>query len=147
VEHLRVRLHGNDTLFDVFARVCAAKTAGCRITVSTPSDIDSSAAKLLEEHTHSWAAAIEFVEESDERLAQVIRQHRTDRVRYAAPDRVPEVVRRAVAETGLYVAAAPVLAVGRIELLWYLREQSLCVDYHRYGNLGARADEPRSDTL
>jgi len=147
VEHLRVRLDGNDTLFDVFARVCAAKTAGCRITVSTPPDMDSPAARLLEELTHSWAASIEFVEESDERLAQVIRQHRTDRVRYAAPDRVPEVVRHVVAETGLYIAAAPVLAVGRIELLWYVREQSLCIDYHRYGNLGARVDEPRSDTL
>jgi RHH-type proline utilization regulon transcriptional repressor/proline dehydrogenase/delta 1-pyrroline-5-carboxylate dehydrogenase len=147
VEHLRVRVGGRDTLFDVFARVCAAKTAGCRITVSTPPELDSPAARLLEEATHSWAAAIEFVEESDEQLAQVIRQHRTDRVRYAAPDRVPEIVRRAAADTGLYVADAPVLPVGRIELLWYVREQSLCVDYHRYGNLGARADEPRSNTL
>jgi len=147
VEHLRVRLDGDDTLFDVFARVCAAKVAGCRITVSTPPDIDSPAVRLLEELTHSWAAAIEFVEESDERLAQVIRQHRIDRVRYAGPDRVPEVVWCAVAETGLYLAAAPVLSVGRIELLWYVREQSLCIDYHRYGNLGPRADEVRSDTL
>ena len=40
---------------------------------------------------------------------------------------------------------APVLAEGRVEMLWYLREQSLCVDYHRYGNLGARADEPRAE--
>jgi RHH-type proline utilization regulon transcriptional repressor/proline dehydrogenase/delta 1-pyrroline-5-carboxylate dehydrogenase len=42
------------------------------------------------------------------------------------------------------LATAPVLAAGRIELLHYLREQSLCVDYHRYGNLGARAGEPRA---
>jgi RHH-type proline utilization regulon transcriptional repressor/proline dehydrogenase/delta 1-pyrroline-5-carboxylate dehydrogenase len=44
----------------------------------------------------------------------------------------------------LYLASAPVLAEGRIELLHYLREQSLCADYHRYGNLGARADEERA---
>ena len=36
-----------------------------------------------------------------------------------------------------------ILAVGRIELLWYLSEQSLSIDYHRYGNLGDRAAENR----
>jgi len=147
VEHLRVRIHEDDTFFDVFSRVCAAKAAGCRITVSMPRHFVSLAVETLEVLTESWAAAIEFVEESDNQLAGVILRHLTDRVRYASPDRVPYVVRDAVAETGQYVAATPVLPVGRIELLWYLREQSLCVDYHRYGNLGARADEPRGDTL
>jgi RHH-type proline utilization regulon transcriptional repressor/proline dehydrogenase/delta 1-pyrroline-5-carboxylate dehydrogenase len=147
VEHLRVRVSADDTLFDIFARVCAAKAAGCRTTVSISPDSPSSYVRLLEEMTEPWAAAVEFVEENDERLADVIGRRQTDRVRYAAPDRVPGIVRRAVAESGLYIAATPVLAVGRIELLWYVREQSLCVDYHRYGNLGMRADEERADTL
>ena len=45
----------------------------------------------------------------------------------------------------MYLATEPVLSEGRIELLWYLREQSVCVDYHRYGNLGARVDEQRAE--
>jgi RHH-type proline utilization regulon transcriptional repressor/proline dehydrogenase/delta 1-pyrroline-5-carboxylate dehydrogenase len=147
VEHLRVRVERDDTLFDVFARVCAAKTAGCRITVSAPPDAELPLVQRLEQMTESWAAAIEFVEESDEGLAEVIRRGQTDRVRYAAPQRVPGIVRRAVADTGMYVAATPVLAVGRIELLWYVREQSLCIDYHRYGNLGVRVEERRTETL
>jgi RHH-type proline utilization regulon transcriptional repressor/proline dehydrogenase/delta 1-pyrroline-5-carboxylate dehydrogenase len=32
-------------------------------------------------------------------------------------------------------------------MLWYLREQSISVDYHRYGNLGNRADESRAEVL
>jgi RHH-type proline utilization regulon transcriptional repressor/proline dehydrogenase/delta 1-pyrroline-5-carboxylate dehydrogenase len=32
-----------------------------------------------------------------------------------------------------------------VELLWFLQEQSVCHDYHRYGNLGRRATEPRSE--
>jgi RHH-type proline utilization regulon transcriptional repressor/proline dehydrogenase/delta 1-pyrroline-5-carboxylate dehydrogenase len=28
--------------------------------------------------------------------------------------------------------------------LWYVVEQSISFDYHRYGNLGPRASEPRS---
>ena len=33
---------------------------------------------------------------------------------------------------------------GRLKLLWYTEEQSLSIDYHRYGNLGARAKEKRN---
>jgi len=43
------------------------------------------------------------------------------------------------------VVSVAVSAEGRLELLWYLREQSISTDYHRYGNLGTRADEPRAE--
>jgi RHH-type proline utilization regulon transcriptional repressor/proline dehydrogenase/delta 1-pyrroline-5-carboxylate dehydrogenase len=43
------------------------------------------------------------------------------------------------------VVSVPVSAEGRLELLWYVREQSISTDYHRYGNLGNRADEPRAE--
>ena len=39
------------------------------------------------------------------------------------------------------------LAEGRLELLWYLREQSISIDYHRYGNLGMRVNEARTEPL
>jgi RHH-type proline utilization regulon transcriptional repressor/proline dehydrogenase/delta 1-pyrroline-5-carboxylate dehydrogenase len=144
VGHLRIRVHREDTGFDLFARAIAGRAAGCAVAVSTPPHEPSRNVDLLHELTESWAASIEFVEESDAELADAIRGGQTDRIRYAAPARVAEPVRRAAAEVGLYLATAPVLAVGRIELLHALREQSLCVDYHRYGNLGARAGEARA---
>jgi RHH-type proline utilization regulon transcriptional repressor/proline dehydrogenase/delta 1-pyrroline-5-carboxylate dehydrogenase len=148
VRWLRIRAHWNDSWFDLVARVCAAKMAGCRITVSVPEALAHPAVVLLEEQlTASWAAAIEFVWESDEDLASVIRERQTDRIRYAAPDRVAPVVQQAAAETGLCVVSAPVLAEGRVELLWYFQEQSLSLDYHRYGNLGPRAGETRAEVL
>jgi RHH-type proline utilization regulon transcriptional repressor/proline dehydrogenase/delta 1-pyrroline-5-carboxylate dehydrogenase len=61
-----------------------------------------------------------------------------NRIRYAAPSRVPSSVLAAAAETGFYISRVPVLMEGRIELLQYLRQQSICNDYHRYGNLGDR---------
>jgi len=70
-----------------------------------------------------------------------------ERIRYAGPGRVPNAIRKVAATAGVYLADEPVLAEGRIELLWYLREQSVCCDYHRYGNLGARADEARKQPL
>ena len=144
IGQLRIRVHPEDTGFDLFARVIAAWVTRCAATLSSPPIDSGPPVALFRDLTESWAARIEFVEETDEELAQAICNGQTDRVRYAAPTRVPDVVRRAAAETGLYLATAPVLAAGRIELLHYLREQSLCVDYHRYGNLGARAGEPRA---
>jgi RHH-type proline utilization regulon transcriptional repressor/proline dehydrogenase/delta 1-pyrroline-5-carboxylate dehydrogenase len=143
VQALRVRVHAHDDAFEIFARVAAARTVGCRVAVSTPPGLDSKAVALLDALTEPWAAAIEFVEESDAELAEVVRARQTDRLRYARPERVPLAVRRAIGDSGIYVADAPVLIEGRIELLWYVTEQSLSIDYHRYGNLGARADEPR----
>ncbi|MBM3829194.1 MAG: aldehyde dehydrogenase family protein [Verrucomicrobia bacterium] len=144
VAELRVRVMPKDTFFENLARVSAARIAGCRVTVSHAEPFTTARIQLLHELTEDWAGGIEFVEESDAQLAAAIRAHQTDRVRFAAPDRVPEEIRAAAAETGLYLADTPVLAEGRIELLWYLREQSMSCDYHRYGNLGARAGEQRT---
>ncbi len=147
IKELRIRIHPQDTAFDILARVCAAHTAGCRVTVSKPLGHTSKVLALLEELTDTWAGSIEFVEESDDALVDVIRLQHTDRIRFGAPDRVPESVRRAVIDQCLFIADTPVLRCGRVELLWYVREQSVCIDYHRYGNLGARTDEIRSEPL
>ena len=87
------------------------------------------------------------MEESEETLATLIRQQQTERVRYAGPDRVPATMRQAAAGSGFYLASTPVYHTGRIELLNYLQEQSLCHQYHRYGNLGNRVSETRHQPL
>jgi RHH-type proline utilization regulon transcriptional repressor/proline dehydrogenase/delta 1-pyrroline-5-carboxylate dehydrogenase len=115
--------------------------------VSAPPGLNSPHFDSLEELTESWAGAIEFVEETDEQIVQAIRERQTDRVRYAAPDRVPLAVLQAGNLAGGCVLSTPVSAEGRLELLWYVHEQSVSTDYHRYGNLGLRADEPRAEVL
>jgi RHH-type proline utilization regulon transcriptional repressor/proline dehydrogenase/delta 1-pyrroline-5-carboxylate dehydrogenase len=147
VSHLRIRVHADDTPFEVFARAAAARAVGCRTVVSASEDLGGAtrdAFQRLDALTDSWAAAIEFLEESDEQLAEAMRSGVTRRVRYADRGRVPEFIRRASAESYVYIADAPVLEHGRIELLWYLQEQSLSQVYHRYGNLGRRAEESRA---
>jgi RHH-type proline utilization regulon transcriptional repressor/proline dehydrogenase/delta 1-pyrroline-5-carboxylate dehydrogenase len=147
---VRVRVAPADTLFDIFARVCAARVTGARVLVSTLPELELESVRLLDALTDSWAAAIEFVEETDEQLAECIRSwpaHANERIRYAAAARVPASVQAAAAEIGVYLADEPVRAEGRIELLWYLREQSLSHDYHRYGNLGVRTGEARQEPL
>ncbi|MBW2429256.1 MAG: hypothetical protein JRF56_09875, partial [Deltaproteobacteria bacterium] len=61
------------------------------------------------------------------------------RIRYASPDRVSDKIFRAAAETGFFISRSTVSMEGRIELLQYFQEQSICFNYHRYGNLGERS--------
>ncbi|MHB1078529.1 MAG: proline dehydrogenase family protein [Prosthecobacter sp.] len=141
---VHVRVSSEDSFFEIFTRVAATRVTGARTIVSRLPGLETCELSLLEKLTHDWAGLIEFVEESDEEFAAAISGGQVYRVRYAAAARVPEIVRRAAAEACVFIADAPVLAEGRVELLWYLQEQSVSFDYHRYGNLGTRSGEVRA---
>jgi RHH-type proline utilization regulon transcriptional repressor/proline dehydrogenase/delta 1-pyrroline-5-carboxylate dehydrogenase len=66
----------------------------------------------LAELTHGWAGGIEFVEESDEELVTALRSDDDERIRFAAPNRVPTALRHAAAQRGIFLADAPVVAEG-----------------------------------
>jgi len=141
---VRVRVTAHDSAFEVFTPVYAARLVGCHVTVSTAPQTTSPALTLLLELAGAGENPVAFVTETDEELATAIRSGQADRVRFAGPDRVPLAILPAANEAGGCVISRPVSGEGRLELLWYLREQSLSIDYHRYGNLGARAGETRA---
>ena len=92
---------------------------------------------LAGEDGRHFLSDIPVVRHSDQDLVETLPD--VDRVRYAAPDRVPAGVYEAAARTGFYVSRNPVLMEGRIEMLNYFQEQTVSHSYHRYGNLGDRA--------
>jgi RHH-type proline utilization regulon transcriptional repressor/proline dehydrogenase/delta 1-pyrroline-5-carboxylate dehydrogenase len=122
IERLCICLHTDDTKHEIAARLGAAHAIGCTISITGPGAED-------------WRDFAQVVPEPN--------VEKFDRLRYATPSRVPEAIRRVANEACLYIADTPILAEGRLELLWYVEEQSLSNDYHRYGNLGPRADEQR----
>ncbi|MEO2014968.1 MAG: bifunctional proline dehydrogenase/L-glutamate gamma-semialdehyde dehydrogenase [Fuerstiella sp.] len=144
VRELRIRVHQDDSPRDILARAAAARTAACRITISAPPGVQSEQLERLHDETEHWAGSIEFIEESDEALESAIRNQAVNRLRYSSPERVPLSIRRAANQQQVFIADAKVLWEGRLELLWYVVEQSISFDYHRYGNLGDRGDEPRA---
>ncbi|MBW2440144.1 MAG: aldehyde dehydrogenase family protein, partial [Deltaproteobacteria bacterium] len=135
-----VRLHEDDSLFEALARIAAVIISGCRLRISCPTGLYNPVTRFLHatEGRRLIGNAPHFYE-PDEDLINII--PRVDRIRYAAPQRVPRSVYAAAAETGFYIARAPVMMDGRIELLQYYRQQSICDNYHRYGNLGDRVLE------
>ncbi|MCA9185036.1 MAG: proline dehydrogenase family protein [Pirellulaceae bacterium] len=145
VREIRIRYTSQDSPLDLLRCVVAAKLVGCRATLSYAPGAHPTWLRNLDAWTESWAGAIEFVEEQDALLAHRIQTGFVERVRFCGPDRVPNLIRSAAASSGAFLADEPVQMQGRIELLWYVREQSISSNYHRYGNLGARADEPRRE--
>lgn len=86
-------------------------------------------------------ASLHFLEESEEQFAERLSEKAFTRVRLLEP--ASAALQAAAALSATHLADAPVLANGRLELLHYLREVALSIDYHRYGNLGTREGEPR----
>lgn len=143
VGRVLIRVHPADCLFEVLARIAAARVAGCPAAISLPpvmgepripDFLDSADGKAL------LADAPVIVQEES---ALVESLPRFARIRYAAPDRVPAGLLAAAAQTGYFIAREKVLMEGRIELLHYHRQQAVCDTYHRYGNLGERGDDMR----
>jgi RHH-type proline utilization regulon transcriptional repressor/proline dehydrogenase/delta 1-pyrroline-5-carboxylate dehydrogenase len=139
---IAVRITPADEWFDVVARVAAARVTGARVLASFTPGCPPAWRDTLDDWTDSWAGGIELLEQTDAAVIALLGGGDL-RIRYGARDRVPTEVRRAAAATGQWIADVPVVGEGRVELLWYLREQSISHDYHRYGNLGRRAAEPR----
>jgi RHH-type proline utilization regulon transcriptional repressor/proline dehydrogenase/delta 1-pyrroline-5-carboxylate dehydrogenase len=134
-----IRVHPDDTLFEVLARIAAAKIARCHPIISLVPGVSNRVTQFLESH-HGKRLVEDapVVEQNDEELCGMI--PKVQRIRYAAPDRVPDVVYERAAETGFYISRAPVYMEGRLELLQYIQEQAISHNYHRYGNLGERSE-------
>ena len=132
-----VRIHPDDSLFDVLARIAAVMISGCTLQVSLPKGLNNKTTNFLKStHCKRLLDDAQVIEQSDKDLAAIIPQ--VQRIRYAAPDRVPTEIFEAAAKTGFYISRTPVVMEGRVELLQYFLEQSICNNYHRYGNLGER---------
>ncbi|MFZ0242434.1 MAG: bifunctional proline dehydrogenase/L-glutamate gamma-semialdehyde dehydrogenase [Desulfobacterales bacterium] len=133
-----VRIHPDDSLFDVLARVAAARITGCHLLIGSPPDGHHPATAFLESDEGRKLLGALVVEPLSD--SEVIRRlPDIERIRYADPRRVPATVFEAAARSGFYIARAPVMMEGRLELLHYVINQSICDAYHRYGNLGERS--------
>ncbi len=132
-----IRLHEKDTLFETLARITATQITGNDLIVSVPKELNNEVVQFLKgkEGTKLLQEDKLKLETDDELIARI---PQVARIRYADFDRVPETVFKAAAKTGFYISCPPVLMEGRIELLQYIQNQSICHTYHRYGNLGER---------
>jgi len=139
IKNMVIRLHVDDTLFETLARIAAARVAKCHPVVSLPEGLSNEVTEFLKgRYGKALLKNVEVVIQSDKQL--LVRLLDIDRIRYAGQDRVSMEVFQAAARIGFYISRSPVYMEGRLELLQYFRQQSICNNYHRYGNLGERGE-------
>lgn len=139
---IALRIASTDSPLDVL-RVCAAA-----LSCGTSLQISWTQGQLQLSITESWAQLMPlftFTQESEYEFLERVRSGAFKRVRLlTAPS---SLLKEAAATSICHLDHAPVLASGRFELLHYLREIAVSIDYHRYGSLGAREGEPRKPVL
>jgi RHH-type proline utilization regulon transcriptional repressor/proline dehydrogenase/delta 1-pyrroline-5-carboxylate dehydrogenase len=106
--------------------VLAARACGTPLEVSLPPDAE----------VWPWLGQeqVQVHLEDDDALADRMRVGQAgERLRVFGP--ISDELRAAAHHGGVAVVDAPVLANGRLELHWYLREQAVSWVTHRYGNV------------
>ena len=123
---MALRLFKGDTDEQAIEVATAAKLCGTPLTVSIdPADkrpdlaakLSAQGAKVKEESLQDFIEALPTYE----------------RIRTCSPDIPMEVYQRA-ADTNKFIATDAPVKDGRVELIHYLKEQSIAFEYHRYGS-------------
>lgn len=128
---LNIRLQEKDSLIDLLRVLAAAQICQTSLVLSVD---DPTWKKLPGQKLLTTLPDLKILIESDTQLVERLNQEQTERIRYLSIP--PTEIRHSLGKIPCYVQIAPVLANGRIELLRYLREQSISIDTHRYGNIG-----------
>lgn len=129
---LRINASLDDASSDVDSRsdlaivILAAKQVGSRLTIS----LEKATSWISELERLGWA---DSTLETNEQLAQRLADKRDGVVRCLAPAAEPLYI--ASIKSNVPIVCEAVVANGRRELLWYLREQAISQTVHRYGNV------------
>jgi len=137
-----LRIQHKDSALDIFRSIAAAITAHCELEISWSKD---HSAVIFNDRWKKTLPSLRFTEESEKEFLSRMKKGVFNRVRVMSA--ISSEIKERASEQSVYINSTAVLANGRIELLNYLREMALSVDYHRYGNLGVREGDHRNPIL
>ena len=133
-----LRVEPKSAPLDVLRSAAAALTIGASVEISVP-------AQVAEPNCLEFVPLLRTTEESEAEFLERVKNGKFQRIRLV--QHASQALMKAAAASATHFIDAPVLANGRLELLHYLREVSLSIDYHRYGNLGLRENEERKPLI
>ncbi len=126
LKNMLFRIYESDSLTDVLMVLAAAKIAKTPLIVSlTKDDIKIN---LVKTQVPTDSVIIQSENEFIDSM------NRFERIR-TCTSKLSEAVYNEASRLGKYIAMQPPLLEGRIELLNYLKEQSVTFEYHRYGSI------------
>ncbi len=125
LKNILFRVQTTDELTDILMVSAAAKIARTPITISISSDNQHI-------NTLKMISNCEFAIQTEKEFIDSMEKY--ERVRTCTSDLSPEIYDKA-AKLGKYIAMQKPLIEGRLELLHYVKEQSIAFEYHRYGSI------------
>lgn len=125
---LVLRMQKEDSLSDLFKCMAACLTCSAHLEISAaPGD-----AKRLQKAVDFTAfPLLTLTQETETHLIDRIQAGLLNKIRFLS--KPSHELKQVISEAACDFAVSPVQSNGRIELLHYLREVSLSIDYHRYG--------------
>ena len=137
-KHAAFRIQKGDALLDILRTIAAILSCGALVDIS----ISHQETEVIDALKR---ASIEWTHEEDREFISRVKKSAYRRVRLLSQP--SKELYGAGGDALCFLNHAPVLANGRFELLHYLREISISIDYHRYGNLQLREEERRNSSL
>ncbi len=123
------RVMEKDTLSDVLLVITASDIARTPITISI-SDKDTKL-EALKQAVPALLNVQMKIQDEEQFIAEM---DQYERIRACSTD-LPDAAYLKAAKLGKHIASDKPLAEGRLELLHYLKEQSIAFEYHRYGSI------------
>ena len=131
VETVGLRIQDTDNPADILLVMLAANTVKTKLTVSIGASQDNpNYAVVCLAMLKINGMGIVFQDESE----FIEDMEKYERIRIVSPCASDALYQKA-AKLGKYIADRKPLVEGRIELLHYLKEQSIAYEYHRYGSV------------
>jgi len=129
LKNVGFRLTDSDNLADILLVLIASDIAGTPLTVS----LSASNPNLeIIKQTASKLSATKIIEQDEQAFIDAIENY--ERIRVCSTG-LSDAIYQKAAKHGKYIADNQPLVEGRLELLHYLKEQSIANEYHRYGNI------------
>lgn len=135
IKNLAFRLCEDDDLSDILGVIIGANTLQIPLFISYESQNEK--VKFAQKICEKANLKAEFSKESAKDFADKIPNF--ERIRYHAKASKDDIIYKSAAQNAKIIIAPKPLINGRFELLYYHNEKSLSISYHRYGNLGIRA--------
>lgn len=126
LKNMAFRVLPDDKLVDVLLIITAAAVTRTKLTLSIQADD-----KKLETIKTLPEKAFTLVTQTDDEFVKTMNDF--ERVRTCS-ENLPDSYYAEATKLGKYIAVTPPLAEGRLELLHYVKEQSVSYEYHRYGS-------------
>ncbi len=137
LKNCALRVQSSDKLCDVLMIIAASLVAETTITISI-ADNDPKCKDLQQLAENYYDIFLAVVQDEASFINDMIKYERLR----ACSTGISDAIYKKAAELGKYIVTASPLAEGRVEILHYVKEQSISFEYHRYGSITKQVNSP-----